>query len=60
MECIGNLLDELGILVAAICTGKHIAIMLNTMEFWTSRNDSDWEKCDIYFAYIGDGSVCTD
>ena len=28
--------------------------MLNAMEFWTSRNDSDWGKCDIYFAYIGD------
>ena len=24
------------------------------MEFWTSRDDSDWENCDIYFAYIGD------
>ena len=54
MECVGHPLDEFGILAAAICTGKHVGIMLNAMEFWTSREDSDWEKCDIYFAYIGD------
>ena len=54
MECLGHPLDEFGILAAAICTGKHVSIMLNVMEFWTSRDDSDWEKCDIYFAYIGD------
>ena len=24
------------------------------MEFWTTRDDNDWGKCDIYFAYIGD------
>ena len=54
MECIGHPLDELGILAAAICTGKHVSIMLNAMEFWTSRDENDWEKCDIYFAYIGD------
>ena len=24
------------------------------MEFWTSRDDNDWENCDIYFAYIRD------
>ena len=24
------------------------------MEFWTSRDDSDWENCEIYFAYIRD------
>ena len=54
MECVGHPLDEFAILAAAICTGKHVGIMLNTMEFWTSREDSDWEKCDIYFAYIGD------
>ena len=54
MECIGHPLDELGILAAAICTVKHVGIMLNAMEFWTSRDDNDWEKCDIYFAYIGD------
>ena len=47
-------LDEFGILAAAICTGKHVGIMLNVMEFWTTRDDSDWENCDIYFAYIGD------
>ena len=54
MECVGHPLDEFGILAAAICTGKHVGIMLSTMEFWTSRDDSDWENCDIYFAYIGD------
>ena len=54
MECIGHQLDELGILAAAICTRKHVSIMLNAIEFWTSRDDNDWEKCDIYFAYIGD------
>ena len=54
MECVGHPLDEFAILAAAICTGKHVCIMLNAMEFWTSREDSDWEKCDIYFAYIGD------
>ena len=54
MECVGHPLDEFAILAAAICTGKHVSIMLNAMEFWTSREDSDWEKCDIYFAYIGD------
>ena len=54
MECIVHPLDELGILAAAICTGKHVVIMLNTMEFWTSRDDNDWGKCDIYFTYIGD------
>ena len=54
MECVGHPLDEFAILAAAICTGKHVGIMLNAMEFWTSREDSDWEKCDIYFAYIGD------
>ena len=54
MEFVGHPLDEFGILAAAICTGKHVGIMLNTMEFWTSRDDSDWENCDIYFAYIGD------
>ena len=54
MECVGHPLDEFGILTAAICTGKHVGIMLNVMEFWTSRDDSDWENCDIYFAYIGD------
>ena len=53
MECVGHPLDEFAILAAAICTGKHVGIMLNAMEFWTSREDSDWEKCDIYFAYIG-------
>ena len=54
MECVGHPLDEFGILATAICTGKHVGIMLNVMEFWTSRDDSDWENCDIYFAYIGD------
>ena len=54
MECVGHPLDEFAILAAAICTGKHVGIMLNVMEFWTSREDSDWEKCDIYFAYIRD------
>ena len=54
MECVGHPLDEFGILAAAICTGKHVGIMLNMMEFWTSRDDSDWENCDIYFAYIKD------
>ena len=54
MECVGHPLDEFGILAAAICTGKHVGIMLNVMEFWTSRDNSDWENCDIYFAYIGD------
>ena len=54
MECVGHPLDEFSILAAAICTGKHVGIMLNAMEFWTSRDDSDWEKSDIYFAYIGD------
>ena len=54
MECVGHPLDEFAILAAAICTGKHAGIMLNAMEFWTSREDIDWEKCDIYFAYIGD------
>ena len=54
MEWVGHPLDEFGILAAAICTVKHVGIMLNVMEFWTSRDDSDWENCDIYFAYIGD------
>ena len=54
MECVGHPLDEFGILAAAICTGKHVGIMLNAMEFWTTRDDSDWENCDIYFAYIRD------
>ena len=54
MECAGYPLDEFGILTAAICTGKHIGIMLNAMEFWTSRDNNDWKNCDIYFAYIGD------
>ena len=54
MECIGHPLDELGILAAAICTGKNVSIMLKAMEFWTTRDDNDWEKCDIYFAYIRD------
>ena len=54
MECIGHPLDELGILAAAICTGENVGIMLNVMEFWTTRDDNDWEKCDIYFAYISD------
>ena len=54
MECVGHPLDEFGTLAAAICTGKHVGIMLNMMEFWTSRDKSDWENCDIYFAYIGD------
>ena len=54
MECVGHPLDEFAILAAAICTRKHVGIMLNVMEFWTSREDSDWEKCDIYFAYIRD------
>ena len=52
MECIGHPLDELGILAAAICTGKNVGIMLNAMEFWTTRDNNDWEKCDIYFAYM--------
>ena len=54
MECVGHPLDEFAILAAAICTGKHVSIMLNAMEFWTSREDRHWEKCDIYFAYIRD------
>ena len=54
MECLGHPLDEFSILAAAICTGKHVGIMLNAMEFWTSRDDNDWEKCDVYFAYIRD------
>ena len=54
MESVGHPLDEFGILAAAICTGKHVGIMLNAMEFWTTRDDSDWENCDIYFAYIRD------
>ena len=54
MECIGHPLDELGILATAICTGKNVGIMLNAMEFLTTRDDNDWEKCDIYFAYIRD------
>ena len=55
IECAGYPLDEFGILTAAICTGKHVGIMMNAMEFWTSRDDNNWEECDIYFAFIGDG-----
>ena len=54
MECVGHPLDEFGILAAAIWTGKHVGVMLNVMEFWTSRDESDLENCDIYFAYIRD------
>ena len=52
MECLGHPLDKFSILAAAICTGKHVGIMLNAMEFWTSRDDSDWEKCDIFLPIL--------
>ena len=54
MDSIGNPLDELGILTVAVCTGKDVAIMLNGLEFWTTRVNNDWQNCEMYFAYIGD------
>ena len=54
MDSIGNPLDELGILTATMCTGKDVAIMLNGLEFWTTRVNNDWQNCEMYFAYIGD------
>ena len=54
MELSGYLLDELSILTAAKCTGKHVGIMLDSLEFWTTRRDNKWQECEIFFAYIGD------
>ena len=28
--------------------------MLNALEFWMTRLDNDWNKCDILFAYARD------
>ena len=54
MESSGYPLDELSILTAAKCTGKHVGIMLDGLEFWTTRRDNKWQQCEIFFAYIGD------
>ena len=54
MESSGYPLDELSILTAAKCTGKHVRIMLDGLEFWTTRRDNKWQECEIFFAYIGD------
>ena len=54
MESSGYLLDELSILTAAKCTGKHVGIMLDGLEFWTTRRDNKWQQCEIFFTYIGD------
>ena len=54
MEPSGYLLDELSILTAAKYTGKHVGIMLDDLEFWTTRRDNKWQECEIFFAYIGD------
>ena len=54
IDSIGNPLDELGILVGGMCTGKNVGIMLSGMEFWTTRQDNEWETCDVFFAYIGE------
>ena len=54
MESSGYPMDKLSILIAAKCTGKHMGIMLDSLEFWTTRRDNKWQECEISFAYIGD------
>ena len=54
MESSGYPLDKLSILMVAKCTGKHVGIMLDGLEFWTMRRDNKWQECEIFFAYIGD------
>ena len=29
-------------------------IMLDSLEFWTTRRDNKWQECEIFFTYIGD------
>ena len=54
IESSGYPLDELSILMTAKCTVKHVGIMLDGLEFWTTRRDNKWQECEIFFAYIGD------
>ena len=54
MESSGYPLDKLSILTAAKCTGENVGIMLDGLEFWTTRRDNKWQECEIFFAYIGD------
>ena len=42
IEWTGYLLDELDILMAARCIGKHVGIMLDVLEFWMTRRHNKW------------------
>ena len=53
LEEIGRPIDELGLIIAAITIHKHIAVMLRGFKWWTTREDDNWEKCDVFFAYTG-------
>ena len=49
----GNPIDELGLVLAAKTIQKHIAVMLNGFIWWSTREDGDWTKCEVLFAYCG-------
>ena len=49
----GNPIDELGLILAAKTIQKHIAVMLNGFIWWSTREDGDWTKCKVLFAYCG-------
>ena len=49
----GNPIDELGLILAAKTIQKHIAVMLNWFIWWSTREDEDWTKCEVLFAYCG-------
>ena len=49
----GNPIDELGLILAAKTIQKHIAVMLNGFIWWSTREDGDWTKCEVLFAYCG-------
>ena len=49
----GNPIDELGIIVAALTIHQHVAVLLRGFQWWTTREDGDWSKCQILFTYTG-------
>ena len=53
IEKSGNLIDEVGLIISAITIKKHIAVLLRGFTWWTTREDQDWSKCEVLFAYTG-------
>ena len=49
----GTLINELGLIITALTIHKHVGVLLQGFQWWTTRENGDWTKCEVLFAYRG-------